>query len=82
MATAAMTINTARTIWDLVRCNVERGKIVGEIELPKQAQGSRPNFALDRDIHAIIVLGYDVSWMMVIDLKPLIGGHNSKANNP
>jgi hypothetical protein len=47
-------------------------KVVGEIPVPKEAQGTIPRLALDRDQDVLVATGYDLNWIFTIDLRPYV----------
>ena len=54
----------------LIFLDIRAGIMLGEINLPTEAMGTRPNFGIDRTNNVIFACGFDVDWLMAIDLHP------------
>jgi hypothetical protein len=57
--------------------DIVRGSLICEIEPPPEARTSRPDFALDRRNNVLIAAGFDVNWLMVLDLGDYLAGLSS-----
>lgn len=62
----------------IILVDVVQKRLVGEIELPPGARDCGPVFALDRNQDVLIAAGYDLTWVLIVDLKIYIG-NNAKS---
>jgi hypothetical protein len=50
----------------------KKGVLIGEAELPKDARSTRPVFYLDKENDILVCTGYDLKWMMIVDLQSYV----------
>jgi hypothetical protein len=52
----------------------KKGKLLGEICLPPEVTGGRPNFILDQENDALLAADFGLNWFVAVDLRPYVRG--------
>lgn len=63
-------IPKAMTSPSILVIDIFQKKILGKIELPKEAKGGRPNFILDMENDVLLSSQFGLDWLMAIDFRP------------